>query len=169
MLTASRSWLERLTGEDISICRLSDGQCLSGRRPTIESVFHLGILRKRADANVVFHFQSPFATAIACGEPNRYDFNVLPEVPHYMGIIGIVDYFKPGTLELADAVIAAAGEHDVIILRNHGQVVVGTDYDDVFEKALFFELVCQILVLQDKPVCLTPKQVAAINGEAGGV
>jgi len=169
MLTASRSWLERLTEQEVSICRLSDGQCLSGMRPTIESVFHLGILRKRPDVNVVLHFQSPYATAISCGDPKRYDFNVFPEVPHYMGTIGMVEYIKPGTAELAHSIIAAAENHDGIILRNHGQVAVGTDYDNVFEKAIFFELACQVLIFQDKPVCLTSQQASAVGGQARGV
>ncbi len=66
LATATRSWLERITPADVALCRISDGERLGGARPTVEIGFHAGILRERPEMNVVLHFQTPCATALAC-------------------------------------------------------------------------------------------------------
>lgn len=146
VVTASRSWLERLTKGDAVLCRIADGEVLNNKTPSVESRFHLGILRARADVNVVLHFQSPCATAITCSGRRDYDFSVLPEIPFYIGDIGWVDFLMPGSEELATATIEAAKRHTMVLLQNHGQVVTGNNFDDVIQKACFFELACRILL-----------------------
>jgi len=76
---------------------------------------------------------------------------VIPELPIYVGEPAVVKYSPPGSKELADETIAAMQGHDLAILQNHGQVVVGKDFNDTIQKAGFFELACQILTTQDKP------------------
>jgi len=150
-VSARRAWLGEITGEQVAVCSLADGRSVNDVELTAESGFHLGILRNRSDINVVLHFQSPYATAIACGKEIDYNFNVIPELPIYVGEPAVVKYSPPGTKELAQETVAAMKEHDLAILQNHGQVVVGKDFNDTIEKAGFFELACQILLLQDKP------------------
>lgn len=36
--------------------------------------------------------------------------------------------------------IEAMKDHDAVLLSNHGQVVCGRDFDEVLERALFFEM-----------------------------
>lgn len=162
-LSARRAWLAELGSEEVAICRLEDGRCVNDKTATIEKALHLGILRDRADVNVVLHFQSPFATAIACGRGQDYNFSVIIEVPYYIGEAGVVEYLPPGSAELAEAVVSAMKKHDMAILRNHGLVTVGRDFKDVIEKASFFELACQILLCQDKPEFLTQRAIDAIR------
>ena len=45
--------------------------------------------------NVVLHIQSPFAAAIACGDPEKIDFNVIIEVPLYIGAVASVPCLPP--------------------------------------------------------------------------
>ncbi|MBN1124347.1 MAG: class II aldolase/adducin family protein [Sedimentisphaerales bacterium] len=160
LLSASRSWLPELTEQQVSICRIETNEWFNDVKPTCETVFHLGILKQRLDQNIVLHFQSPYATAIACGEPTDYDFNVIIEVPVYIGIPAIVEYLPPGSPELAQATIDAMREHDMIILRNHGLVTVGRDFNDAIQKATFFELACQILLLQRQYALIPPEAIA---------
>lgn len=150
-ITSRGAWLGEMTVDDVAVCRLGDGESVNGKVPTVENGFHLGTLRTRGDANVVLHHQSPFATAIACGAAKEYNFNVIPEIPIYIGEVGFVDYFGPGSKELADSVVSAMTAHDFVICRNHGQVVAGKDFRDVIQKAGFFELACEILLRQGKP------------------
>lgn len=124
-ITAKGAWLGEMEREDIAICRLADRQCVNGKKCSVESGFHLGILNSRADVNVVLHFQSPAATAMACGDPAKVDFNVIPEVPYYVGPVGIVEYFTPGSRELAAAVTEVMKDHDLVLLRHHGLVAAG--------------------------------------------
>ncbi len=146
LITATKSWMGELTGEQIAICRISDGAVLNDKKPSAENGFHFGILRERSDVNVVLHFQSPYATAIACSDRDYKDFSVIPEIPYYLGHVAIVPYLNPGSNELAREVISAMKEHDLVILKNHGQVTVGKSFDEVIQKATFFELACEVIL-----------------------
>lgn len=147
LVSGTGSWLSRLTEHKVAVCRISDGTLVSGSKGSMESGFHLGIFRHRKDMNVVIHFQSEYATIVACMKNKPTNFNVIAEVPCYCGReIGMVDYFRPGSVELAEAVTEALKDHDTALLNKHGQVVCGKDFDDAFQKAMFFELACKIIV-----------------------
>ena len=134
--------------EKVAVCRVADGEVLNGVKPSMESGFHLGVLRERPDVDVVLHFQSPYATAVACMKEIPRNFNVTAEVPCHVGSeIPVIPYFRPGSPELAEQVKAALKGHNSCLLRKHGQVVCGKDFDQAFERAMFFEMACRIIVL----------------------
>ncbi|MDL2326697.1 class II aldolase/adducin family protein, partial [Bacteroidales bacterium OttesenSCG-928-A14] len=88
-----------------------------------------------------------FATAVSCMKRKPENFNVIAEVPCYCGKeIAVIPYYRPGSPELAKAVAAALKDHDTALLTNHGQVVCGKNFDDAFQKAVFFELACGIII-----------------------
>jgi len=147
LISGTGSWLGRLQKENIAVCEISTGNRIEGAKPSMESSFHLGVLRERKDVNVVLHVQSEYATIVACMKDKPTDFNVTAEIPCCCGKeIPIVPYFRPGSLELAEAVVNAMTNHDCILLSKHGQVVCGKDFDDAFQKAVFFEMACRIIV-----------------------
>lgn len=170
LISGSRSWLAEIRPEQVALCRLSDGASLNDVRPSVETAFHAGVLRRRADRNVVLHFQTPFATTLACREEaEKIDFRVLPEIAYYLGPVAVVPYFTPGTAELAAAVIEALAKHEMALLRNHGQVTVGIDVDDAIQKAVFFELACEVIVRGGETVRrLSPQDVAALEAQRRG-
>lgn len=97
LISGTGSWVPELRANRVSLCRLSDGTVLNGVKPSMESVFHLGVLRERPDVNVVLHFQSPYATAVACMKDRPSDFNVTAEIPLHVGAeIPMIPYFRPG-------------------------------------------------------------------------
>lgn len=147
LVSGTGSWVPSLTKEKVSVCRLSTGDVLNGVKPSMESGFHLGVLRERPDVNVVLHFQSPYATAVACMKNPPADFNVTAEVPCHVGShIPLIPYFRPGSKELAQAVIENMKNYNSVLLRKHGQVVCGKDFDQAFERAMFFEMACRIII-----------------------
>ena len=131
LVSGTGSWLPVLTPEKVAVCDIMSGQVENGVRPSMESVFHLGVLRERLEVNVVLHFQSEYATVVACMKNKPSDFNVTLEVPYHVGEVAVVPYYRPGSLELANAVIEAMKDHDAVLLSNHGQVVCGRDFDEV--------------------------------------
>ena len=147
LITSTGSWMERMTAEQASVCATRDGAMLGGKKPSSEIGLHAGILRARPELNVVLHFQTPCATALACRKPDGLDYAVIPEIPYYIGSVGRVPYYTPGTDELAEAVTEAMRAHDMVLMTNHGQVTAGRDYDQVVQNAEFFELACQILLI----------------------
>lgn len=148
LLSGTGSWLPKLTPEQVARCRISDGSSIEGPKPSMESSFHLGVLRRRPEVNVVLHFQSEYATVVSCMKEKPTNFNVTAEVPCHSGReIPVIPYYRPGSPELAGAVTDALGSHDCVLLCKHGQVVCGRDFDDAFQKAVFFEMACRIIVL----------------------
>ncbi|MFA6677443.1 MAG: class II aldolase/adducin family protein [Bacteroidales bacterium] len=147
LISGTGSWVPSLVREKIAICNLAEGKSLNGVKPSMESTFHLGIMREREDVNVVLHFQSEYATAVSCMKKKPSNFNVTAEIPCHVGTeIPIIPYYRPGSPELAKAVVEAMKDHDSVLLTNHGQVVCGKDFDEVFERAMFFEMACRIIV-----------------------
>ena len=154
LVSGTGSWVPDLKPENVSVVRFSDGSVLNGVKPSMESVFHLGVLRERApEVNCVLHFQSPYATAIACRKDRPENFNFTAECPIHVGReIPMIPYFRPGSPELADAVVKAMKEHNSVMLLKHGQVVCGKDFRQTLERAMFFEMACRIAVLNGENV-----------------
>ena len=134
LISGTGSWVPTLGKEKVSICHIASGIPANGVKPSMESTFHLGILRERPDVNVVLHFQSEYATAVSCMKNKPTNFNVTAEIPCHVGS------------ELAKAVVEAMLKHNSVLLTNHGQVVCGKDFDQVYERATFFEMACRIIV-----------------------
>lgn len=148
LVSGTGSWVPTLPKEKVSICRVADGEVLNGVKPSMESGFHLGVLRERTDCDVVLHFQSKYATIVSCMTETPNDFNVTAEIPCHVGReIPVIPYYRPGSPELAEAVKAALKHHNSALMLKHGQVVCGRTFDEVFERATFFEMACRIIVL----------------------
>lgn len=126
LVSGTGSWVPTLSKEKVAVCKIETGEVLNGVRPSMESGFHLGIFRERPDVNVVLHFQSCYATAVACMKQVPADFNVTAEIPCHVGSeIPVIPYFRPGSPELASHVIQAMKNHNSALLQKHGQVVCG--------------------------------------------
>lgn len=165
LVSGTGSWVPELTRDKVAICRIDTGEVLNGVKPSMESVFHLGILRERPDVDVVLHFQSTYATAVACMPDTPADFNVTAEIPCHVGSeIPVIPYYRPGSKELAEAVIHALKDHNSALLKKHGQVVCGKDFNQVFERATFFEMACRIIVLSGgNYTTLTKEEIADLE------
>ncbi|MBN1422209.1 MAG: class II aldolase/adducin family protein [Planctomycetes bacterium] len=168
-ITATGAWLGDLTREQIALLRLEDGRPLGPAVPSVEAGFHLGVLRARPDLNAILHFQSPAATTIACGECAAAEaFACIPEVPYYVGEVAFVAYHNPGSPELAAAVVEAMGSHDLVILRNHGQVAGARGLREVLQMAEFLELACEIVWRAGGRVRTLPLEgIEALRARAG--
>lgn len=148
LLSGTGSWVPELTANRVSVCDLATGKILNGVKPSMESVFHMGVMRRRDDVNVVLHFQSPYATAVACMKHRPETINFTAEMALHVGVeIPMIPYLRPGSPELAAHVIEAMEKHNSVMLLKHGQVVCGKDFDQAFERAMFFEMGCRIAVL----------------------
>jgi AraC-like DNA-binding protein len=85
LVSGTGSWLRDLKKDKVAICRMMDRQCINGVKPSMEFDFHAGVYRNRQDVNVVLHFQSEFATAVACMKNKPTNFNVVAEIPCKLG------------------------------------------------------------------------------------
>ena len=165
LISGTGSWVPELTADRVSVCRLSDGEVLNGIRPSIESVFHMGVMREREDVGWVLHFQSPYATAVACMKNRPTNFNFTAECPLHVGEeIPMIPYYRPGSPELAKAVVEAMRNHNSVMLLKHGQVVCGKDFNQALERAMFMEMSCRIAVINgDNVDPLTPAEIKDLD------
>lgn len=151
-ITGSGAWLEETAYDNFVECAFPSGKILvsrSNNRPSSELGMHLAVLNKRKSMRAVLHFQAPYATVLSSSESNyaNLDYlNTIPEIPYYIGKVGRVPYYLPGSKELIKAVSEEIVEHDAILLQNHGQLVVGKDLEDIIQKALFLEQASMIVV-----------------------
>lgn len=162
LVSGTGSWVPQLRVDQVAQVRVSTGEVLNGVKPSMESVFHMGVMRERPDVNVVLHFQSPYATAVACMANRPTDFNVTAEIPIHVGReIPAIPFYRPGSPELASAVIEAMKDHNSVFLLKHGQVVCGKDFDQAFERAMFFEMACRIIINTGKDYTVLSKEEIA--------
>jgi ribulose-5-phosphate 4-epimerase/fuculose-1-phosphate aldolase len=145
MVSESRSWLGELKCNQISLVDPLDGSIIKGNKPTGELPLHLEIMKRNKSVNTILHCQSEAATALACMGAD-IDYNVIIEVPLYLGNVTHIPFIMPGSVELATAVADASATSGVIQMQNHGQVIIGSGYREVIEKAVFFELACKIIL-----------------------
>jgi ribulose-5-phosphate 4-epimerase/fuculose-1-phosphate aldolase len=145
LISGTGSWLPFIRPDEISRISIYEDDIVSAVKPSAEYRIHQAIMRKRPDVNTVFHFQSPSATTIACMDI-KPDYNVIIEVPIYIGEVGFVPFLPPGSRELALAIAEQVTTFSLVQLANHGQVVWGNNYQDVIRKAVFFEFACSILL-----------------------
>jgi L-fuculose-phosphate aldolase len=115
-----------------------DGRHVSGAfAPTTELALHLAALGSRSDAVVSLHLHPPMASLLqAAGLPIR---RITTDHAYYLRRLGSVPFIQPGSDQLARAVAAELVHADVVLLRNHGCVIVADSFDAAFSRAVNLE------------------------------
>lgn len=120
-------------------CIDSNGQVLNGNRPSKEYPFHLAAYQAAGErANAIVHLHSTHTVALSCLETLDPAEPLPPLTPYYLmrvAPLAVVNYYRPGSPELAAAVGAAAAEHDAILLRNHGSMCLGRTLSEAVDRA----------------------------------
>lgn len=165
LVSQSRSWLSELRKKNVVALNVKTGEIIQGENPTGELPLHLAVLRQKSNVRTVLHIQSEAATSIACRGLTEFDYNVIIEVPIYIGEVKHLPYMQPGSQELADAVAHAIETANVIQLSNHGQIIIGNSYREVIQRAVFFELACSIILKNSsKNTFLSEEQIRLLKG-----
>lgn len=107
----------------------------------IHSAIHMGI----PQAACVMHAHTEATIAVA-----TYRDGLLPLSQHalrFYGKVGYLDYCGPfNSAEKRASLPAALGEGDVLMLRNHGPLVVGKDARECFSRMYYLERACRMQV-----------------------
>lgn len=137
-VTPSGLSLKSLVENDIVIVDM-DGNLVynSNKKPTSEMLMHLNIYKERNDISSVVHTHSPIATGFAFAEEkiNRLEgFGPIEEK-----FIPFVDYYPPGSIELAEAVSIELKNQDIVVLKKHGVVAIGKNLEEATLLSEFIE------------------------------
>lgn len=113
--------------------------------PSSETLLHLAIYAARPDAGAVVHTHAVYSSVAAVA-----GLDVPPIIDEMMlsvgGPVKVSEYRFPGTQELADSVVAALGERNAALIRNHGAVGVGRDLDSALDVCVLVERMAHIFV-----------------------
>ena len=146
-----------------------DGDSKNAVRPSKEFPFHLAAYRNHeGDCGAIVHLHSTYTVALSClAELDSAD--PLPSItPYYfmrVAPMGIVPYFRPGSIELGDAVGEAARAHKTILLRNHGSICLGRNLSEAADRAEELEETAKLhFILRGENVrTLTPEEIHDIQ------
>jgi ribulose-5-phosphate 4-epimerase/fuculose-1-phosphate aldolase len=156
IISSSGCWFGDIQDEDVVRCSIKTKKKVEEsykiQNPSSETLMHARIYENRPDVSTILHYQPVYGTIIACMSKKIDEFRVIPEIPYYIRNITYVHYHKPGSNELAEIVAGAFKDNELVIMRNHGLTVVGSNYDQVIQRAVFFELACEIIVKSEGKV-----------------
>ena len=137
-VTPSGLSLKSLYENDILIVDV-DGKLIytSEKKPTSELMMHLKIYKKRNDVGAVVHTHSPIATGFAFSGIKIEKMEGFGPINDHS--IPLIDYYSPGSDELAEAVSIGLEKSDVVVLKGHGIVAIGKNLDEASLLAEFIE------------------------------
>jgi ribulose-5-phosphate 4-epimerase/fuculose-1-phosphate aldolase len=170
LVTPTNASLGELDPERLSLLE-ADGKLISGDKPTKEAFLHSCMYCQRAGAGAVVHLHSTHSVAVSIlADVDAAD--VLPPLTAYyvmrVGKLPLVPYFPPGDEALARAVESRAGEHQAMLLANHGPVVSGATLREAQYAVEELEETARLfLMLQGQNLRpLTPEQADALRAKS---
>jgi L-fuculose-phosphate aldolase len=123
-ITASGRDYDSMALDDIVVVDFDGEPIVGDAIPSTEMLMHVAVYAARPDVGAVMHTHSVYASALAVANqpvPAMIDEMVI----HFGGEVQVSEYAFPGTEELGENVVAAMGERNAVLIRNHGLVGVG--------------------------------------------
>jgi L-fuculose-phosphate aldolase len=116
----------------------TDGNQLDGDgKPSSELYMHLEIYKTREDVQGIVHTHSPYATGFSFTDKK------IPRLEGFGKIrnpfINIVDYAPPGSDKLVELATEGVKKEDILILKDHGVLSVGSNIEKAAILAEFTE------------------------------
>jgi ribulose-5-phosphate 4-epimerase/fuculose-1-phosphate aldolase len=158
-------WSELRASDLLTIGLAGERLAGDGRLDVTAFTIHLGAHRARPDAHCVLHTHMPHATALSMtgrGLDTRASQNAM----YFHGRIARLPYGGLADAEAEGARIAAALSDgvSVLLMDNHGVLVVGDSVADAWHQLYFLERACQVQVLAQStgsPLLQVPEDIAA--------
>ncbi len=125
------------------------GEILSGQGPVEDTAFHIHapIHAARPDLGCVLHTHMPYATALSLLDDPAL-LMASQNAIGFDGLVAICDYEGFALASGEGARMARAlGDKAVLLLRNHGVVVMGKSVADAFNTLYFFERAAMVQII----------------------
>jgi L-fuculose-phosphate aldolase len=135
-MTPTGQSLCSISQKDVVLVDL-DGNVLSKGQPSSELFLHLNIYQERPEIKGIVHTHSPYATGFAFSDKRIKRLEGFGKIK--TPFLEEVEYFPPGSSQLAEIAAQKMKNEDAIILKNHGLVAVGEDVGAAAALAEFVE------------------------------
>ena len=156
-------WSE-ITASSLLVCDL-DGNIVEGSGTVERTAFclHAPIHRHNKAARAALHTHSPYATALCLIEGGQLEPVNLAGFQFY-GKIAYDENHHGGALspEEGDREVRILGDKYILMMRNHGPMVVGATIASAFDRLYYLEEVCkrQVLAMStNRPLQPVPLEV----------
>ena len=94
-------------------------------------------VKEKEDIGGIVHTHSPFATGFAFSDKKIKRLEGFGKISS--PYLADIDYEKPGTIELANAVAVSIKDEDVLILKQHGIIATGKTVTEACSLSEFVE------------------------------
>ncbi len=145
-ITPSGRQYDTMKVEDIVLVDM-EGQRVEGElAPSIETMLHIGIYKARRKVCAVVHTHAVFGSVIAV---TRKEIPAIldDQVICIGGEIKVAKYALPGSIELAQNVVAALGPRNAVILSNHGTLAVGRNMREALNNSELLEKTARVYIM----------------------
>lgn len=132
-ITATGTALGFLNEDDVVKIDLDGNELENGKKASSEKKMHLAIYKLRPDIKAIIHCHSPFATAFAACR-KELSAPIIAENIIYFGKIPVTPYAMPSSQQLVDNTVKEFGDHDTVLMANHGIVAGASDLVNAFHK-----------------------------------
>lgn len=156
-------WSE-ITASSLLVCDL-DGNIIEGSGTVERTAFclHAPIHRHNKAARAALHTHTPYATAICLIEGGEVEPVNLAGFQFY-GKIAYDENHQGGALspQEGDREVKILGDKNILMMRNHGPMVVGKTIASAFDRLYYLEEVCkrQVLAMStNRPLQQVPIEV----------
>ena len=135
----------------------------TGEAETTAVYIHSRVHRANPRAACVLHTHMPYATTLTTLEGGRLE-PISQTALRFQGDVAYDDQYNGLVLDAAegDRVAAALGDKRVLLLANHGVIVIGRSVAEAFEDLYFFERACQVQVMAmmtNRPLRRIPESI----------
>ena len=145
VITPSGRAYETLTPADLVVVNIEDGSYEGNVKPSGEKGVHAAVYQMRPQMNFVIHTHQNYASALSIlGEKitvKEDDDRLL-----LSDVIPCADYGMYATQKLVDAIKFQMQENErskAVLMKYHGVVCMGKEYEDAFAVAYTLEKVCK--------------------------
>jgi L-fuculose-phosphate aldolase len=162
LVTGTGTSLDRLDEDGFAVVSLDGTYSSSGTQPSSEYRVHLAAYQTRGDVTICIHLH-PQASVLLAALGIETKFVTVDHV-YYLRKIVRIPWIRPGTQEIADAVAREIAGVNVLVLENHGCVVVAGNLELAFSRALNLEEASE-LTLRSRMVGIEPLEVPSAYRE----
>ena len=135
-----------LTPDEIVEIAISDLSYDGAIKPSSEKGVHAEVYKLHSEAGFVIHTHQDYASAISSLMQQSID--VSKDFNYLNGKVICADYGLPGTKKLRRGVAKAlaGSQGKAVIMKNHGALCFGSDYEETFKVAHELEDACKFFI-----------------------
>lgn len=141
-----------LTADKIAIVGFDGTNHTPNLKLSIENEIHRLVLINRPDINAVVHSHPIYASTFSTIDTEECKIlsKLTAEAYYFMGDVINVPYFLMGTKSLASEVAKYCKNYDVMLMQNHGAIVLAKDLLGGFDKMDLLERAAQMTVIANQ-------------------